>query len=91
MAKIENLHELGAEAVLQVKSISALIKCVEGVKDNFVTEGSALRESMGGIRSSLHKFRESNEKASTALTRATYILAGVALIQALIFFLQWLK
>ena len=68
-----------------------LQQCVEGANNNFVAESRAFKESMGGIRSSMRKFRESNEKGSKALTRATYVLAGVALIQALLLILQWLR
>jgi len=68
-----------------------LQQCVEGANNNFVAESRAFTESMRGIRSSMRKFRNSNEKASKALTRATYVLAGVALIQAVILILQWLK
>jgi len=68
-----------------------LQQCFEGANNNFVTESRAFTESMGGIRSSMRKFRKSNEKASKALTRATYVLAGVALIQAVVLILQWLK
>ncbi len=74
-----------------VRQGSSLERLVERARDDFVTESRALRESMGTIRSSLRKFRKSNEKSSKALTVATYVLAGVAGIQALIFFLQWLK
>jgi hypothetical protein len=40
---------------------------------------------------SIDKFQKSNEKSSKALIVATYVLAGVASIQAIIFALQWLK
>jgi CHAD domain-containing protein len=69
----------------------SLEQCVEGAKNNFVTESHSLRESMGGIRSSLETFRKSTEKSSKALTTATYVLAGVAFIQAVIFAFQWFK
>lgn len=74
-----------------VRQSNGLKECVEAANNNFVAESRAFRESMGGIRSSLRKFRESNERASRALTRATYVLAGVALIQAVILIVQWLK
>ncbi|HXX34743.1 MAG TPA: hypothetical protein VEM15_09745 [Thermodesulfobacteriota bacterium] len=82
---------IGAASGDFVRQSVHLQQCVEGANDNFVAESRAFRESMGGIRSSLRKFRESNERASKALTRATYVLAGVALIQAVILILQWLK
>jgi hypothetical protein len=66
-------------------------ECIEGARNNFVTESGALRKSMGEIRSSLEEFRKSNEKSSNALTVATYVLACVALVQTGIFVLQWLK
>lgn len=82
---------IGALSGNFVKQSNSLKDCIEAARKDFVTESKALKESMGGIRSSLDEFRKSNEKSSTALTRATYVLAGVALIQAIIFVLQWLK
>ena len=70
---------------------NGLKECIEGARNNFVTESGGLRKSMGGIQSSLEEFRKSNEQSSKALTVATYVLAGVASIQAIIFVLQWLK
>ena len=40
---------------------------------------------------SIDEFRKSNETSSKALIVATYVLAGVAFVQAVIFALQWLK
>jgi len=84
-----------SQLAIQVQLVDKLSDAIDEASECSATESRALRESMGGIRSSLHKFRESNEKASRALTRATYalagVLAGVALIQATIFALQWLK
>jgi hypothetical protein len=78
-------------AQIQLQLVGKLCSSVDTASGDFVRQSHALRESMGGIRSSLRKFRESNERASRALTRATYVLAGVALIQAVILILQWLK
>jgi hypothetical protein len=78
-------------AAVQHKLVGKLCDTIEGANANFVAESRAVRESIGGIRSSLRKFRESNEKASKTLTRAIYVLAGVALIHAIILVLQWLK
>ena len=66
-------------------------ECIETARNNFVTESGAFRTSMGEIQTSLQEFRESNERASKALTVATYVLAGVALIQAIILALQLFK
>jgi hypothetical protein len=74
-----------------VKQSDVLKECAEKAKDDFVNESKYLRESMEEIRSSLEKFRVSAVKSSNALTRATYVLAGVAFIQAVIFVLQWVK
>jgi hypothetical protein len=64
--------------------ISHLNERIEGARNNFVTESDAFRKSMAEIKASLEEFRESNEKASRTLTRATYVLAFVALVQAVI-------
>ena len=79
-----------ASANIVIQSVK-LQQCVEGANNNFVAESRAFSESMGGIRSSMRKFRESNERASKSLTTAIYVLAGAALIQAVILVLQWLK
>ena len=77
-------------ANMVIQSVN-LRQSVEGANSNFVAESRSFGESIGGIRSSLRKFRESNERASKTLTRAIYVLAGVALIQAVILILQLLK
>ena len=74
-----------------VRQSTNLKECVDAARNNFVDESHDFRKSIGEIRSSLEEFRNSSEKSSRALTRATYVLAGVALIQAIIFVLQWLK
>jgi len=89
---IGKLSDIINTASVDVLRQSGFLKeTIEAARNNFITESGALRKSMGEIRSSLEEFRESNEKSSKALTVATYVLAGVASIQAVIFALQWLK
>ena len=73
-----------------LKQSISLKECIEATRNDFVTESSALRESMSWIQSSLEEFRKSNQRASKALTVATYVLAGFAFIQAVILALQLL-
>jgi hypothetical protein len=74
-----------------LRQSSSLGECIEAARNNFVTESSAFRKSMGEIQISLEEFRKSNERASKALTKATYILAFVALVQAVILAYPLLK
>lgn len=57
---------------------------IEAAGEDFKKQSDALRESFREVRNSLDEFKKSSEKASSALTIATYVLAFVALVQAVI-------
>ena len=67
-----------------VKQMSDLKIYVEAAKKDVNEQSGLLRESFWEVRDSLDEFKKSNEKSSRALTRATYVLAAVALIQVVI-------
>jgi hypothetical protein len=82
VGKLCNTIDTASENLL--RQISLLKELIEKARDDFVTESGAFRKSMGEIQTSLEEFQKSNETASKALTRATYVLAFVALVQAVI-------
>jgi len=53
---------------------------IEASGEDFKKQSGALRESFREVRNSLDEFKKSSEKASSALTIATYVLAFVALV-----------
>lgn len=57
---------------------------IGATRKDFVEQSVTFRKSLEAVRGSLEEFRKSNETASKALTKATYILAFVALVQAVI-------
>ena len=67
-----------------LRESGVLRELIEGARNDFVTESGAFRKSMKEVQTSLEEFRKSNEVASKALTIATYVLAFVALVQAVI-------
>ena len=67
-----------------LRQSSVLNESIGRAREDFVEQSVTFRKSMEAVRGSLEEFRKSNEAASKALTKATYVLAFVALVQAVI-------
>ncbi len=67
-----------------LRQSSELKEYIEAVRKDFVEQSVTFRKCLESVKGSLEEFRKSNETASRALTKATYVLAFVALVQAVI-------
>lgn len=74
-----------------LRQSSELKEYIEAVRKDFVEQSVTFRKCLEAVQGSLEEFRKSNETASKALTKATYVLAFVALVQAAILAYPLLK
>ena len=82
-------------ATVQYKLVGELSTAIKTTGSTLHNASNALRDSTEKwretLKTSIDDFRKSNERASKALTIATYVLAFVALVQAAIFAYPLLK
>lgn len=84
-----------AESLIEVRIMEQLYERIKTTGETLFKASMALKESTDQsiliLKTSIDDFRKSNETASKALTRATYVLAFVALIQAVVLVYPLLK